>query len=257
MVYNGMRYHPLYVVALLLSSGRVAVAEPLTVYAPASIAGIVKTIEYNWLVKPGPGIRFITGSSGALARQIEYGAPAHVFISANTDWVEYLQSRKLINRHSRTAFMENVLIVITGERARDEFLAERPKSLQDVFRNFDRLALGDPRHVPAGIYAKQALKKLRLWKTVQKRIARASDVRKAFLMVERGVADLGIVYRTDVGKRGTVATVAEIPAALHEPIRYVAAGTNRKHSDTARFLDYLISPGTRRFLVDAGFVVPE
>ena len=76
-------------------------------------------------------------------------------------------------------------------------------------------------------------------------------------MVERGVADLGIVYRTDVGKSGTVATVAAIPAALHEPIRYVAAGTNRKHPDTARFLDYLISPGTRRLLVDAGFVVPE
>ena len=186
-----MRYHPLYVLALLLSSGRVAVAEPLTVYAPASIAGIVKTIEYNWLVKPGPGIRFITGSSGALARQIEFGAPAHVFISANTNWVEYLQSRKLINIHSKTAFMGNVLIVITGERARGEFLAERPKSLEDVFQNFDRLALGDPRHVPAGIYAKQALKKLRLWKTVQKRTARASDVRRAFLMVERGVADLG------------------------------------------------------------------
>ena len=252
-----MRTLLLLVVAALIGPRCIAAAKPLTVYAPASTAGYWLTLEYDWIGRTGAGIRFVTGSSGALARQIEYGAPANVFVSANPEWVEYLQDRKQIDGRSKVTVMRNSLIVISGKENSQGKQASQTTALKDVFRAFDRVAIGDPRHVPAGIYAKQALEKLGLWKTVKKRTARASNVRSAYLLVDRGVADLGIVYRTDVGKRSTVKTLAAIPTSLHDPIRYVAVGTNLKHPETRRFLDYLVSPVVRKHFRDSGFIVPD
>jgi molybdate transport system substrate-binding protein len=196
-------------------------------------------------------------SSSTLARQIEHGAPADVFISANVAWMDYLQKRKLIAVDTRRDFFGNGLVLI----------APKGSSIGNVTigKGLDlvgllgkgRLAIGDPDHVPAGIYGKAALKSLGIWNTTEPRLARAENVRAALALVSRGETPLGIVYASDAVADHGVKVVGRFPEGSHPPIVYPAAVLARsKRPEAAKaFLAYLRTPAAAKIFGRFGFLV--
>ncbi len=178
-----------------------------------------------------------TGSSSALARQIDAGAEADVFLSANPDWVDYLEERGHVRRDRRTDLLSNRLVLIAP--------VGKPTAVEirkgfNIAAAFDgRLALGDPDHVPAGTYAKAALDHVGWYEPLKDRLLPCGTVRVALLMVERGEAPLGIVYATDAARSDKITVVGAFPADAHPPIRYVMAvceGAGETAEPFARFL---------------------
>ncbi len=193
-------------------------------------------------------------ASSALAKQIENGAPADLFISADLEWMDYLAARKLINAQSRLNLLSNRLVLIAPAGSRVTL---------DIAPNFPlvaalgggRLSIADPEHVPAGKYARSALESLGVWGSVAGRIAPAENVRAALVLVSRGEAPLGIVYRTDALADGRVRMVAEFPESSHPPIVYPAALIASTRSPAAReLLEYLKSQAARALWARHGFV---
>ncbi len=179
-------------------------------------------------------------SSSTLAKQIEQGAPAGVFLSANVKWMDYLADKDMVVTGSRVDLLGNRLALIapldTG-LAVEAISAETP--LADMLDG-GRLSLGDPEHVPAGIYAKKALETLGLWDSVASMVAPGSDVRAALALVERGEAPLGIVYSTDAAVTDQVTTLGLFPADSHPAITYPVALIAGQDNDTAKaFLTFL------------------
>lgn len=165
--------------------------------------------------------------SGTLARQIEAGAPVDLYLSANTDWMERLAQSGSIVQDSRIDLVANTLVVIAPSHPHATSTSPATLSASSLSKQLvgGRLAIGDPRAVPAGIYARQALENLDLWSAVAGHLAPTSDVRTALALVERGAVPLGIVYRTDALASNDVTIVADIPADSHDPIRYPLAMT--------------------------------
>jgi molybdate transport system substrate-binding protein len=196
-------------------------------------------------------------ASSTLAKQIEAAAPADIFISADLDWMDYLEKRNLIKPETRTNLLSNQLVLI----------APIDSTIQiDIGPNFPlaqalgggRLAIADPGAVPAGRYGKAALEVLGVWSSVANKLAPAENVRAALLLVSRGEAPLGVVYRTDaVADRG-VKVLGAFPDHTHPPIIYpvavVANSTNRQNAD---YIAFLKSPAARRIFERQGFTVPE
>jgi molybdate transport system substrate-binding protein len=195
-------------------------------------------------------------SSSTLARQIEQGAPANVFASADEKWMDYLATHSLIAVDTRKNLLGNDLVLIVP--------ANKPTKIQ-IGPGFDiasllgangRLATGDPAHVPVGIYAEQALKKLGVWDAVAPRLARTDDVRAALLLVERGEAPAGIVYSTDAAASKAVAIAGTFPADSHDPVTYPFAVTKAGDTPEARALmTFLAEPKARGVFVSHGFKV--
>ncbi|MGB0629513.1 MAG: molybdate ABC transporter substrate-binding protein [Alphaproteobacteria bacterium] len=252
-----MKFSAFIPVILVLTTLRPALgAEPLTVFAATSTVIVKTPLEYNWIGKTGEALKIVLGSSGSLARQIEYLAPAHIFISANPDWFDYLVRKKRVDADTGITIMQNRLVLIAPAASRT--VTSLPgHAIEMASRSKSRIAIGDPRHVPAGKYAKEALSSMGQWKIVAPLAIRTNSVRLALALVERGEAPLGIVYRTDAGLAKKVRIVADIDPSLHEPIRYIAAATKRTHKNSARFLAYLQSEAARTIFRKAGFIVPE
>jgi molybdate transport system substrate-binding protein len=206
-----------------------------------------------WNTDNSDDIRLIFGSSGALARQIETGAPADIFFSANRKWVDYLTDRDLVRSRTRQSVLKNRLVLVAP--------AERPQPasfdpVSDLSRTLGargRLSMGDPRHVPAGIYAKEALTKLGIWPEMSRRTARTQNVRLALALVERSETPLGIVYRTDALQSSRARILITFSENLHSPIRYEAVATNSNNPRVARLLDFLQSDGAHRIYRKYGF----
>jgi molybdate transport system substrate-binding protein len=195
--------------------------------------------------------------SSLLARQIERGAPADVFISADLDWMDYLASRGLIDARTRTDLLGNrlVLIVPAESRIAVEIVPGFPLA-QLVGRQ--RLAIADPDHVPAGRYGRVALEKLGIWTSVENKLARGENVRAALNFVARGETPLGIVYRTDANAEKKVRVLAQFPAHTHPAIVYPAAVTAAsKNPSAAAFISYLKAPAARAVFERHGFTVPN
>jgi molybdate transport system substrate-binding protein len=196
-------------------------------------------------------------SSSVLARQIERGAPADLFISANPKWMDYLQTRGLIDPSTRTDMFRNRLVLVTAQ--------DGPAGQVDLKNGFDlaglvsdgRLAVGDPDHVPAGLYAREAMQSLGVWKSVESRLARAENVRAALALVARGEASYGIVYTSDAVADKTVKVVGTFPEDSHSRIVYPAAViANSKNPHRARaFLDFLNTPKADKIYRQFGFSV--
>jgi len=190
-------------------------------------------------------VRVAYASSSSLAKQIENGAPADVFISADADWMDYLAERKLIDPKSRVNLLSNglALIVPAGSAVRVDLGRGFP--LRRLLGT-ERLAIADPDYVPAGKYARAALESLGVWASVSDRTARTENVRAALALVARGEAPFGIVYRTDALAEKRVRAVAAFPASSHPPVVYpaalIAAG---KVLIGAEFLAFLRSPASR------------
>jgi molybdate transport system substrate-binding protein len=231
-------------------------AQELTVFAAASLTDAMKDVSTQWVNAGHRPLRMSFGSSSTLARQIEQGAPADLFASADEKWMDYLAEKKLIVAGTRKDLLGNSLVlVVPGDKPRHVTI-DAGFDLSGLLGPSGRLAVGDPAHVPVGIYAEQALRKLGLWDSIQPRLARTDDVRSGLLLVERGEAPAGIVYATDASVSKGVMVAGTFPANSHDPISYPFALT--KNGDTAEaraLLAFLAGPQARTVFVQRGFKV--
>ncbi len=201
-----------------------------------------------------PWVRLSFAGSSSLARQIDAGAPADLFVSANPRWMDYLQEKGRVDAGTRFDLLANRLVVVTPAGSGLEVEPRPGFDLAGAFRG--RLALGDPDHVPAGIYARQALQALGWWPALEHRLAPAPDVRAALLYVERGECEAGVVYATDAAVSRRVRVAAEIADSLHAPIRYPAAVAAGRDSPAVReLLRRLRSTGAAAVFRRHGFTV--
>jgi len=202
---------------------------------------------------PEVTVRSSFGASSALAQQIAAGVEADLFLSASTEWAEFLQKKELVDRQRN--LLGNQLVVIVPTDTRLEL--RQPADLLQA--GVLHVALADPRAVPAGIYAKQALEKLNLWAQLEKKVAGASDVRQALHFVETGAAEAGIVYATDAAASTKVRVALRIDSALSEPIRYplVLLPHGAKNPAAVAFYEFLASPAAAEIFRKHGFLPPE
>jgi molybdate transport system substrate-binding protein len=214
---------------------------PITVFAAASLTNVLQELGDGFTRETNIPIRFSFAASSALARQIESGAPADVFFSADLEWMDYLQTRNLIRRESRHDVLGNRLVLIAPQDSTLKLKIEPHFSLARTLGK-GRLATGDPDSVPAGRYAREALTTLGVWNEVAERIVRADSVRSALAFVDRGEVPLGIVYETDALIDKKVRVVDVFPAGSHLPIVYPIAEATAGKNDAARFIAYVRGP---------------
>ena len=200
-------------------------------------------------------VRGVFAGSSILAKQIENGAPADLYLSANPAWMDYLEARGHIVAATRRDLLANRLVVIVREDSASKFLDLNVDLIAALGEG--RLALGDPDHVPAGIYARQALEAMGSWSELETRLVRATDVRIALHLVARGEAPLGIVYASDAKSIDGVRVVGEIATGLHAPIRYaIALVAGRNNKSARRFIEFLKTPEMEELFHRHGFGLP-
>lgn len=234
-----------------------AKAQEITVYAAASMTDALEAVAAPLRAK-GIAAKFSFGSSSTLARQIENGAPADVFVSADEEWMNYLATRNLIVADSRKVFAGNDLVLIAPADKPAKIEISRTTDFPALLGPQGRIATGDPAHVPVGRYAKAALENLGLWNAVGPRIAGAENVRVALTLVERGEAPLGIVYGTDAKTSPRVAVVGVFPAGSYPPVTYPAAIVAKRDAKSARdFVAFLSSGEGKAILQRFGFSTPN
>ena len=230
-------------------------ADDVLVFAAASLQTALDDLAAPVQKATGVRMRMSYASSSALARQIEGGAPAGVFISADPDWMNYLADRKLIRSESRVNLLGNQLVLVATKGHKVSLTIGPGFGLAQALGR-ERLALADPAAVPAGKYAREALTKLGVWDSVAKKIAATENVRAALLLVSRGEAPLGIVYHTDAMADPGVVVVDTFPASSHAPIIYPAALTTTASAVAGKVLDYLKTPAARAVFDKHGFTIP-
>ncbi len=228
---------------------------PLLVFAAASLTEAARGIGRVYTQKTGEPVEFSFAASSTLARQIEAGAPAGVFVSADTRWMDALQDRHLIDQATRRNIASNRLALIAPAASRIE-LKLAPHCALAAALGAGRLAIGEPASVPAGLYARAALVSLGLWDSVAGRLLPAEDVRAALEYVAHDEAPLGIVYRTDALIEPRVRIVDLFPPASHPPITYPAAAVAGSGADAVRFVDFLSSSAARAIFHKYGFAPP-
>jgi molybdate transport system substrate-binding protein len=229
----------------------------VTVFAAASLQDALKAVAKDFTASTGTAVKFSFDASSTLARQIEQGAPADLFASADLDWMDYVAKRDLIDPKSRINLLGNRLVVIAPKDSSVGELKLDAASISAALGG-GRLATGAVESVPVGRYAKLALQKLGLWAGLEGRIAPADNVRAALAYVARGEAPLGIVYATDAAAEPKVKVVATFPRDSHPPIVYPFAATaGAKGEGAARFLGYLQGPKARAIFTAQGFSFVE
>lgn len=232
-----------------------AAARDTTVYAAASLKTALDEVLAAYKAQSGVNTVAAYAASSALARQIEAGAPADIFISADQEWMDHLAKAGLIQTDSRFTFLGNNLVLVM-ERSHAKRLTIDGNLDIAALLDDRRLAVGDVNAVPAGRYAKAALTKLGLWNKVSDRLAPAENVRAALALVARGEAAAGIVYATDARVEPGVAIVGVFPADSHPPIEYPIALVKGADAAAAKpLLDFLRSEEGRRHFTNQGFTV--
>ena len=225
----------------------------LTVFAASSASDCMMSIGRQYEAVHGVKVRLNLASSSVLARQIEESAPCDIFLSADQEWMDYLAGRNRIQAASRQDILGNRLVIITPT---NRLIAVRMERDFDFPKSFSgRLAVGDPAHVPAGKYARDALRKLGWWDALQNRLAPAENVRAALKLVERGDTDAGIVYATDALSTKGVSVAAVFPEDTHAPIRYPVALCTGAGAGAAELLEYLTGAEAVTVWTHAGFAV--
>jgi molybdate transport system substrate-binding protein len=225
------------------SASRAADADrpPITVFGAASLTNVLQELGDSFTKETSIPVRFSFAASSALARQIENGSPADVFFSADLEWMDYLQTRNLIQRGTRQDALGNRLVLIASADSTIKLKIEPHFSLAAALGR-GRLATGDPDAVPAGRYARQALTTLGVWNDVADRLVGADSVRSALAFVDRGEAPLGIVYETDALIDKHVRVVDVFPANSHLPIIYPIALTKGAQNGAASFVAFVRGP---------------
>lgn len=219
----------------------VAQAADVHLFAAASATTVMDELIALYKANTGDTVAGSYASSSTLAKQVANGAPADIFISADEKWMDYVAEAKVIEPASRRDLLTNRLVLIAPSDTAWPLAIKAGFDLAGTLKG-GRLAMGDPDHVPAGIYGRQALTKLGVWDAVAPHVARGADVRAALVLVERGEAAAGIVYSTDAAISRKVRVVATFPEDSHPPIRYpaaIVAGHGR--AEVKRFFDFLVS----------------
>lgn len=227
----------------------------LTIFAAASLTEALSDVGKAYADAGHEPPVFSFAASSALARQIENGAPAALFVSADEEWMDYLAARKLIEPGSRTSVLGNSLVLVVPKGETHRVVIGPNFDLAGLLKG-RRLALADPTGVPAGRYAQAALTSLGVWKSVEPLVVRADNVRAALTFVERKEAAAGIVYATDAALTDKVAVAGAFPAASHPPISYPLAVIAKNGGGEARaFRDFLLSEPAKAIYRGYGFTV--
>jgi molybdate transport system substrate-binding protein len=227
---------------------------PLTLFAAASLTDAMKAIDQAWVAKGHPAIRMSFAASSTLARQLEHGAPANIFASADEAWMDWAVERHLIDAASRRNVVSTQLVLVVPKDRSKQIDIKQGFDLAGLLGRTGRLAVGDPAHVPAGRYAKQALTNLGVWDSVSRRLAPTDSVRTALLLIERGEVPAGIVYSTDAAASTRVADAGVFPSDSHDPITYPFAITRTGDTPEARaLLDFISGPDGRAIFARFGF----
>lgn len=254
---SALMRHAIRAVAALLILGvvnapRSARAEEIVVFAAASLKDALDHAVGMFQQQGGDKVSVSYAASSALAKQIESGAPADIFVSADLEWMDYLQQRNLIKAETRKNLLGNHLVLVAPVQS-DITVEIKPNFPLASLIGDGHLAMADPDAVPAGKYGKAALEKLGVWSSVEKRVVRAENVRAALFFVSRQEAPLGIVYRTDAAADKGVKIV---PEDTHPPIVYpIAVATNSTNATAGKLLSLLESPAAKKMYEKHGFVV--
>ncbi len=237
----------LFVLASLMLSATPLFAGDVNLSVAASLKEVINELSENF-AKQHPGVKFVKnyGASGALAKQVENGAPSDIFISANLEWMEYLKNKKLVNSASIGTFTYNTL-VFAGAPG-------KASSMQDLLK-LERIAIGSPKSVPAGEYATEAFKKAGTDKQLEKKLIMAKDVRECLMYAERGEVDGAFVYRTDALLAKQAKILFTVPQELYPRVTYplslTVAGT--QNQEAVSFFAYLHGEESRSVLTKYGF----
>jgi molybdate transport system substrate-binding protein len=248
------------VVGAALASGigpAAAQGRDVLVFAAASLKNALDDITAQWQRETGKKVAVSYAASNNLIRQIEQGAPADIFMSADLDWMDYGQQKNLIKPETRSNLLGNKIVLVAPKDSTLSIKVEQGFDLAGALKG-GRLSMGNVDAVPAGKYGKAALEKLGAWDGVKNRIAQAESVRAALLLVSRGETPLGIVYQTDAASEPAVKIVGTFPQDSHPPIIYPVAMTkDTSNAIAADFLKYLRSPAARPAFEKQGFTVLE
>ncbi len=245
------RYLTALLASLLLTAA--AHAAPVTVFGAASLKNALDEVGAEY-AKTGGEARFSYAASSVIARQIEQGAPADIFVSADSDWMDYLAQRRLIVASSRRDLLTNRLALIAPADSKVNLKVARGMPLAKALGS-GRLALAGP-DVPAGKYGRASLSALGVWNSVSGKLAPAENVRSALQFVARGESPLGVVYDTDAMVEPRVRIVGLFPADTHPRIVYPAAiVASSKNPDAAKFLAFMRGPRAGAIFKKYGFAV--
>lgn len=238
----------------LAVGGTARAAEETLIFAAASLKNAVDEIAAQYKAATGKIMIASYAASSALAKQIEEGAPADIFISADLDWMDYLAGNDLIQADTRANLLGNRLVLIAPADSTVETAIHAGFPLASLLEG-GRLAMADTKAVPAGKYGKAALESLGVWPTVEDKLAEAENVRAALALVSTGEAPLGIVYQSDAVSDAKVKIVGAFPEDSHPPIIYpIAVLKEAPNADAAAVLDFLRSDTARAIFEKHGFV---
>lgn len=254
MARTGIRLFAGATLALTLAGHAMADEGKVTVFAAASLTNAMQDIAAVYKKEKNVDVVSSFASSSTLARQIEAGAPADLFISADQKWMDYAVDKKSIDTGTRVTLLGNSLVVVAPKSSiQGDITVDATTDWASLLKG-GRLAVGDPEHVPAGIYAKEALQKLGAWDKLSPSLAPAEDVRGALALVERGEAPLGIVYGSDAVASKGVKVVGTFPENSHQKVEYPMAITEgHKNATVSAFYDYLKGPQAAEIFKRYGF----
>ncbi len=247
-----------WLVAAAIAAMQPITAHAVTVFAAASLHEALEAVTRQYVRAGGPKVVVSYAGTAALARQIEHGAPADLFISADLAWMDFVAAKGLVDAATRVNLLGNRMVLISpATRAIDVKLT--PGVRLAALLGDGRLAMADPDSIPAGKYAKAALESLGAWASISPRVVRAESVRAALVLVSRGEAPLGIVYATDARADNRVRVAGSFAASLHPPIVYPAAvlAASREAANAGKLLQYLKSDAARALWEKFGFATPD
>jgi molybdate transport system substrate-binding protein len=238
---------------LSASSPALAQDKTLTVFAAASMKNALDEIDTAFTAKSGVRVVASYAGSSALAKQIAQGAPADIFVSADTDWMDYAMAKNTINEATRVNLLGNSIVLIASREAKIKNVTIGPGFDLATLAGDGKIATGDVKAVPAGKYAKAALEKLGAWQGAQSKFAFAENVRAALLLVSRGEAVLGVVYSTDAKVDPGVKILGSFPPDSHPAVIYPVAATATAKPDAAGYLAFLRSSAAKAIFERYGF----
>src|SRR5580704_292166 len=227
----------------------------LVVFAAASMKNALDDIDLAFTAKTGVKVNASYAASSALAKQIEQGAPADIFVSADTDWMDYAIGKKNIDEPTRVNLLGNSIVLIAPKDSKIETVTIAPGFDLAKLAGDGKIATGDVKAVPVGKYAQAALAKLGVWSAVEPKMAMTANVRAALVLVARGEAPLGIVYSTDAKVEPGVKVVGTFPEDSHDPIIYPVAATTGAKPDATAYLAFLRSQAAKTIFESYGFAV--
>jgi molybdate transport system substrate-binding protein len=227
--------------------------QELLVFAASSLTNALDDIGKAYTQQTQQPVKFSYAASSALARQLEAGARADAFFSADLEWMDYVQARNLIDRSSRRNVLSNRLVLVAPADSKIELKIAPGFALAEALGSSGRLATGDPDSVPVGKYARSALTSLGVWNDVADRLVRADNVRSALAFIARGETPLGIVYETDARVEERVRIVDFFPADSHSPIVYPVAVTSKARPAARQFVEFLQSAPAQEIFKKYGF----